>query len=161
MTESLDEVLEEIKSCYKMLLNSKLKSLGDEKTLDNLPKETGVYIIYDKDKPPLYVGESKHLRTRLRTELFHFAHTLSTRLLKERVLKNEGIRLTSKQLDKKETWYGEKRIKSKKEVISFLKNLWFQYMEIKGKNERGKAKLLERLVQVMLNPKIKDYKEEG
>lgn len=41
-----------------------------EEILDSLPESSGVYIFYNKDDAPLYIGKSKNIRTRV---LSHFS----------------------------------------------------------------------------------------
>lgn len=164
--EPLNEVLEKIRGYFKELLNSKTELLNDEKVLNNLPSEVGTYIIYDEgeDKPPLYIGETQNLRNRIRDQLFNCNHTLSWRLLKKEIGKSlnlEDLRGLEKRFEKitgrPYKWEDEEVQESWRAVKDFLRKCSFKCIPIKT---RGEAKLLERLAQVILNPKIKDYKEE-
>lgn len=145
MDKRLKSVLREIKCYYKRLLESEPKSFGDQGALQNLSKGVGVYVIYDKNNKPLYVGETNDLRDRLKHQLFYFNprkrdftnHALSSRLY-------------------------EKFEKNQTAVIKYLRSCLFKkFDKIKEPDKRGKAKLLEGLVIVMLKPKIGYYKKKG
>jgi hypothetical protein len=169
MTEPVSEVFKEIVEYYDKLLNSPKKGLGEQEVLENLPREVGVYIIYKPNGECLYVGETANLRNRFK-ELMKFGHTLSWRLLKGRIAKSLNIDtygFERKYQDKTglEWGWGKKYEKTWKReegnwkaVERFLKDCSFRYLVIERK-KRGKTKLLERLLQVTLNPEIKDYKE--
>jgi len=151
MKLELDAALDEVKSHYHELLSSKRRRLTNLRDID-IPKEVGVYVIYKGEKP-LYVGETQELDWRLyRLWLVGSDHTLASRLLRQKT----GLKL--KQL--KERWNDEAIRKAREELrADFLEKCDFQYIVIKGKKKRGRAKLLERLAILMLDPMYKDYEE--
>lgn len=57
-----DEVIEEMTD-YDVYSSKKHYQLSKE-IIDNLPDETGVYYLYDKDEALIYIGKSKNIRKR-------------------------------------------------------------------------------------------------
>lgn len=68
----------------KLLKRPSLPPLVESKIIDNLPQTVGVYIFYDKDGYPLYIGKSINIKDRV---LSHFYDDLNS--VKELRLKNE------------------------------------------------------------------------
>lgn len=142
--------MREIKNCYKQLLQSELKHLSDLESLKHL-SEVGVYLIYENNTP-VYAGETGDLVVRF-SKLFNYGHTLSDTLLIEEAWKR-GKHLTRKQLrEDKEIWDDEIVRECDKEVKKRLLNCSFQCVEIEEQKRQKKAKLLERLVILMLEPR--------
>lgn len=99
----------------------------------DLPEEAGVYMIWLKDtKEVLYVGRTKNIRRRMYTS--HLMGNKSSARLKKYLVDDEGL----------------PDIVSYAEAKQYIKdNCCFQYILVKGNNERGHIEgLLSFLTEV-------------
>ncbi|MBA7629463.1 hypothetical protein ES703_36962 [subsurface metagenome] len=173
MNKSLDKVLERLKNYYNELINFDPVSLGKSEVLENLPIGEAVYVIYDGNKKPQYVGTTGDLERRINEDLFQnllppsqrargrrTGHTFSSKLLRKELEKKIGKHFKSKEFDfgDEETCKIPEVVESAEEVRKLLETYFLQYFEIpKEESDIPRiSKLLERLVIMILKPPYND-----
>lgn len=154
-------VLKEAEDDFKRLRGAKLQALS-EQNIEGITKDAaGVYVIYNREKIPLYVGSSKQLGIRLK-QLLNFDHTFSWRLVKKYVKKKTGISLTTENW--KDYYQNIPQVKDCWEKMErFLESCSFRCFVVgsgKYRNKVERAELLEHLAIRVLEPENPHLKKK-